>query len=167
MSYQDPTTNLFSQYSHKFNSDALSVLNIKTNGLIHQYNEWTTPWGEHLYAVSELLALLGIKAAYHNPVQYVRNIARVHYFGFTCHPSQIDEATNKLVSIINDMSSSKWVIASMYNLGSIELGKLNPADPDKVCVFSYLAVKHNHETDVQNTYGWATFQEGGLPPEFK
>ena len=55
----------------------------------------------------------------------------------------------------------------MYNLGMIKLGKLDPADPDRVCVFSYLAVKYPHESDVAFMYGWATFQEGQMPPEFK
>lgn len=167
VSCQNLTTDLFPQHSYKFNSDALNILSIKSNGTIYQYNEYVNPWGQELYNIVDLLSLLRIKSAYDNPVQYVRCVAKVHHFGFTCHPSRVDAAVDKLISIINDMSSSKWINASMYNLGSIQLGKLDPADPDRVCVFSYLAVKHNHEMDVQSTYGWATFQEGGLPPEFK
>ncbi len=161
------TTDLFPQYQHKFNADALQVFKTKTNNLIHQYNDWSSPGGEHAYALVELLALLGIKSAINNPVQYVRSISVVQHFGFTCHPSRVDDAIDKISSAVNDMASSKWINASMYNLGLIQLGKLNPTDPDRVCVFSYVAVKHAHEMDVETVYGWMKFKEGAVPPELK
>lgn len=159
----------FSAFSMMFNEDAKKVFQTKAQGLIHQYNE-PTDERHVLYGLFELAALLGIKAADDNPCgqMFQRKAARVRYFGFTCSPKDLDAARNKLIRIINDMASSKWLIASLYNLGTLELAS-DPLTPStkRIAVFSYLAVRPECESAVDQTYSFAEFSEGGVPPEFK
>jgi hypothetical protein len=141
-------------------------MGVKAHGTMHQYNKPVNEWS-YLFNLIELIALLGIKSAEHNPCQFTREVARVHCFGFTCQPSEVDKATLKLVAAINDMANSKWVMASLYNLGMIELQRVKPQDPHKVCIVSYLAVPYDKETDLASAYSWLQFPDGGMPPEFK
>lgn len=156
-----------SAFSFMFNDAAKAVFANKANGLVHQYSEPNRP--EHsLYHLFELAALLGIKSADENPCEtmFTRRFALVRFFGFTCHPNDLDKARNKLIAIINDMSTSKWVIASLYNLGTLEFAS-DPLTPTtkKIAVFSYLAVDSNFDEAVSATYNFAEFKEGGTPPE--
>lgn len=150
-----------------FNDAAQAVFKNKCHNLIHQYNVPKHP-GYYAYNTIELLALLGLKEAQDNPCEklYDRKYAPVKFFGFRCDPADLDKARNKLVSIINDMAASKWIIASLYNLGTLELVS-DPLTPGtrKICIFSYLAVDLDHEDDVKAVYSFAEFKEGGVPPE--
>lgn len=152
-----------------FNQAAKDVFATKATSTIYQYNE-PTDERHIMYGLFELAALLGIKSADNNPCgqMYIRQAAKVRYFGFRCRPEDLDKARYKLARIINDMATSKWIIASLYNLGVMELAS-DPLTPStkKVCVFSYLAVKPEHDQHVSDTYSFAEFIEGGLPPEFK
>lgn len=167
-----PTLDAGDQYpafKMMFNQHAQAIMNTKTQGLIHQYNEPTNE--RHvLYNLFELAALLGVKAAQDNPCaqMFVRKVAKVRFFGFTCEPHNLDKARDQLIRIINDMASSKWLIASLYNLGTLELAS-DPLMPGtkKFAIFSYLAVKPEHDADVDMTYSFVEFTEGGTPPEFK
>lgn len=160
----------FEQNKHLFNSEALKVFQTQTNSMLYQYNESTNKYPE-FYNTIELLGLLGLKSAYQNPLEgtFRREIARVFYFGFTCQKGQEQGARMKLIRAINDMAASGWLKASLCNLGSMELGTnpLFPSIKDRVAVFSYVAVKHDCEGHVENTYANYMFPEGGLPPEFK
>lgn len=158
---------VFDKYKHLFNQEALDVFKTQTSNMIFQYNVWTDPWGQELYNLIELVALLGVKEADNNPAKYTCKYSRVLSFGYTCSPNQVDDAAAKLIQAINDMAANKWINASMYNLGIIELGKINDTDPDRVCVVSHLAVKAEHDMDATETYGMLMFQEGGLPKEYK
>ncbi len=71
-----------------------------------------------------------------------------------------------MIEAINDMASKKWLVASLYNLGMMELAS-DPLDPStkRFIIFSYLAPFHNHEKDVEIAYSHLEFQEGGVPRE--
>lgn len=156
-------------YSHLFNDEAKEVFKTKAISNIHQYD---VPIDERyvLYGLIELASLLGVQAADLNPCvnMFQRRLAKVRFFGFLCEPKDLDEARVKLINIINDMASNKWLIASLYNLGTMELANdpLNPS-AKKILVFSYLAVKPEFDGFVDRAYSFAEFTEGGLPPEFK
>lgn len=162
------TIHLYPKFEQFFNKEAKAICNLQTNGMVHQYVESNHEWS-HLHGLMELIALLGIKSAKHNPCEkfFDRKYAMVHCFGFSCEANKIDAATIELINNVNDMASNKFVNASLYNLGMMKLGKHDPADPDMYCVFSYLAVPHEHEATVKSKYSHLQFPEGGLPPRFK
>lgn len=122
-----------------------------------------------LYGVIELLALLGLKSCQDNPCIkfFDRKYAMVQCFGFTCDYADADDAAKRLITIINDMAASKWVVASLYNIGRFDLNGANGQPDGRCCIVSYLAVPAEREADVKSTYGWLQFPEGGLPPRFK
>lgn len=153
---------------HLFHPAAKELFKTQTQQLLYQYNESDHPYPE-LWDTIELLGLLGLKSAYHNPLEgtFTRKVAVVQHFGFVCDKKDIDKARRKVINIVNDMAASGWLKASLCNLGSMELGT-NPMFPsikNRVAVFSYVAVKHDHEGDVKNLYGNAMFKEGAMPPE--
>jgi len=163
------TSELSEVFSFMFNDDAKQVFANKTYNLTHQYDIITSPLC-NLYNTIELLALLDIKSANYNPCEnlVVHTVSPVKYFGITCSSQDLDKARNKLIDAINDMASNKWLIASLYNLGTIELAS-DPLDPTtkRYIVFSYLAPYDEHIASVDAAYGWLQFQEGSIPPEFK
>lgn len=155
---------------HLFHPAALEVFKTQTPHMIYQYNDSDHPYPE-FYDTIELLGLLGLKSAYHNPLEgtFTRKIAVVQHFGFVCDKKDIDKARRKVINIVNDMAASGWLKASLCNLGSMELA-VNPMFPsikNRVAVFSYVAIKHDCERYVKDLYGNAMFKEGGMPPEFK
>ena len=162
------TVDLYPSFKPLYTSEAIKVLNTQTRNMIHQRVESNHPWS-HLYGLIELAALLGIKSAEHNPCEkfFDRKLDIVMCFGYTCFPHQVGVVANDIVQHTNDMASNKLITASLYNLGMFELGKLDPNDPDRVVVFSYLAVPTEHEDYVKQTYSFMQFPEGGMPPEFK
>lgn len=135
--------------------------------MVEQYNEKTGH--STLYDVTELLRKLGLKTAQNNdfPGNWTRKYALVTCFGFRCDNADADEATKRLVTIINDMASSKWIKASLYNIGRVDLNG-NDGLPNGECmIISYLAIPSDYEKDVKSAYGWVQFPEGGIPPRFK
>ena len=152
-----------------FNKHAQDIMNTKAQGLIHQYNE-PTDERHVLYNLFELAALLGIQSASNNPCDqmFIRKVAKVKFFGFKCKPQDLDRARDKLIRIINDMAASKWLIASLYNLGTLQLANYPyTGGSGDIAVFSYLAVRPEFEEAVDMTYKFAEFSEGATPPEFK
>jgi len=129
---------------------------------IHQYNEKVGP--TTLYEVTRLLALLKLKSAQDNPFSgnYQRKIAVMTCFGFHCDQVDADSAAKKLITIINDMAASKWIKASLYNMGRMDI-----PGSQECMVISYVAIPSEFEDDVKTVYGWVQFPEGGLPPRFK
>lgn len=161
------TQDLYPTYKHLFNADAKFYLGRKAYQMVEQYNEKNGP--STLYDVTELLAKLGLKEAQDNPFDgnYIRKYALVTCFGFRCDYVDADDATKKLVTIINDMASSKWIWSSLYNIGRVDLNG-NDGLPNGECmIISYLAIPSDYEKDVKSTYGWVQFPEGGVPPRFK
>ena len=156
------TIDLYPTYKHLFNGEARIAFNTKTYNMIHQYNEKTGP--STLYEVTLLLEKLGLKSAKNNTFSgnYTRKCAIVMCFGFTCQLSEVDDATKKLITTVNDIAFGRRIRASLYNLGRMDL------HGGKECVvFSYLAIPSEHEEDVKKNYGWIQFPEGGVPPRFK
>lgn len=134
---------------------------------VHQYNEKTG--NSTLYDVTELLAKLGLKSAQDNPFDgnYTRKYALLQCFGFRCELTDVDEAAKKLITVINDMAANKWIKASLYNIGKIDLNGVDGLPNGECMIVSYLAIPSEFEANVKSTYGWVQFPEGGIPPRFK
>ncbi len=143
-------------------------MSVHTPQMVYQYNE---PTDERAigFGLVELLALLGLKSAQDNPFgqMWTRKFSVVKGFGFTCDYINADEAAKRLITIINDIAASKWINASLYNIGRIDLNGQDGKPNGKCCIAAYLAVKADHEEDVKSVYGWVQFPEGGVPPRFK
>ena len=163
-------TEEYNKYESLFHPKAKEVFKNVTRNLIYQYNQSEHKYYQ-MYDVIELLGCLGLKEAESNPLEHTfeRKLAIVRYFGFTCRKKDKYQACHKLIGVINDMAASDWLVASLVNLGSLELG-INPMFPsinDRVAVFSYVAVKEEYSNIVTDLYRNCEFTEGGIPPEFK
>ena len=115
------TIDLYLTYQHLFNSEAIKAFSNRTHNMVHQYNEKTGP--STLYEVTLLLEKLGLKSAQDNRFSgnYIRKYSIVMCFGFTCKNSDADDAAKQLIDIINVMATSKWINASLYNIGRMDL----------------------------------------------
>jgi hypothetical protein len=162
-------TALGDAFSFMFNEDAKELFKVQSQNLIHQYNEIVDDRA-YLYNLVELLGLLGLKSCQNNPYGqfYVRKVAKVRYFGTLCKANEVIPGIHKIINAINHMASQKWLKASLYNLGMMELAS-DPLDPStkRFVIFSYLAVSPDHEQDVDLFAKGIEFQEGAVPPEFK
>lgn len=153
-------------FDHLFNDEAREVFKTKAYGLIHQYNTINDERA-HMYNLFELASLLDVRSALHNPCInfYTHNFVKVKFFGLTCQPHEVIPCIYKVIEAINNMASNKWLQASLYNLGMMELRDVD--GKQSFAIFSYLAPKAEHEIDVEQAYSHIEFQEGGVPPEFK
>lgn len=129
--------------------------------MVHQYNEKNGP--STLFDVTLFLEKLGLKEAQDNPFDgnYIRKFSIVMCFGFMCKNSDADDAAKQLIDIINVMATNKWINASLYNIG-----RMNLFGGEECVIFSYLAVPTEHEEHVKTNCS-AQFPEGGVPPRFK
>lgn len=162
--------NLADSFSGSFNQDALDIFQIQTNSLLYQWNHRNEHSRSYLYGLMELAGLLGIRAADQNPcgALFTRMATPVKFFGVTCEGHQVIPGVNRMIDAINSMAKNKWLKASMYNLGMMELQNEDPSVQTKrFVIFSYLVVDPQYDIDVVNQFGNLLFQEGGLPPEFK
>lgn len=153
-------------FEYLFNDDARELFKNRAMNLLHQYNT-VNDERACMYGLFELAGLLGIKSAEFNPCVnfYTRQIVKVRFFGLQCQPNEVIPCIHRVIDAINDMASKKWLQASLYNLGMMELRDKD--DKPIFAVYSYLAPKVEHETDVESMYGHIEFLEGGMPPEFK
>ena len=160
------TIDLYPSFKHLFNRDAIEILKTQSYGMIHVYNEIIDERA-HAHDLIDLLSLLKIESATPNPCYsfFVRKVACVKCFGICCNNNQIVHSIHKMISAINDMASNKQFIASLSNLGMIELFSEDPNNK-KFVVFSYIAIREEHQDDVNKNYGYLQFKEGGMPQEF-
>jgi hypothetical protein len=161
------TTELGTAFINFFNAEAQEILKNQCDSLIYQYNEVVND-GAYLYNTIELLRLL--KVTKDNPAtnSYIRKAAAVNFFGVTCKVNEVVPGIHKIVDAVNDMAKNKWLKASLYNLGMLELAS-DPLTPStkRFVIFSYLAVDDKYQQDVDKAYGHLKFAEGGIPSEFK
>lgn len=154
---------IFDQF---FTPEAKNIIqNHRTNDIIHQWNRVISDnkyLGTEACALGYLLDRLDLKNyADFQQCNYVRDISRVEYFGYTCDRVDLVDAALSLVSFFNDLASRNLIRAVMTPLLSIEL-------VDGRCVVvSYVAIDQPNEALVQSTYGHLIFKEGGIPSEFK
>lgn len=163
------TTNLDKAFINSFNQEAQAIFKKQAGGLLHQWNEALDDRA-YLHGAIELLALLDIKSAEDNPADqfWVRTCAPVRFFGVTCEAKDVIPGINKMIAAVNDMAKNKWLKASLYNLGMLELAS-DPLTPStkKFCIFSYIVVDPKFDVDATTAYGDIEFKEGGMPPEYK
>jgi hypothetical protein len=149
-----------------FNAAAQNVLqNQKCNSTLVQWNRQVSNSkyeGPQAYALGEFLGKLKIKSNEDLfQSNYVREVSQVKYYGHCTTPDRLADAALVMVGMINDLATKGLIRAVLAPLMSIELVG------GKVVVVSYIAIDQPNEALVQSMYGSLSFQEGGIPPEFK
>lgn len=139
--------------------------------MIYEYNQYLDPWSEKTDRLIPLLRNLELKNVDDIEPKYVREFARVHYFGLKASESKIGEASLEMVGVINSLAEKGYAMATLSGLISLRLnefdaqGRIKPSFD--YCVLSYLAIDPQHESLVQSTYANYLFKEGGMPLEKK
>jgi|GEM_PF-2720214 len=157
---------LFAPNVLTFTPKTYRALSHKTQNLLYQWNEPTSP----LIPLVEFLAKLKLKTAKaaleQGQFQYVRRAAPVEFYGCTVSENNLQAATEMMVNFLNDVGDRGYILATLFPLGKLALAT-RPGAPKQYALFSYFVVDPKGKTYVDTTHKRFSFQEGATPPVFE
>lgn len=147
---------------NQLSADAISILNIRSTGMIHQYDVRLSDnkYYERSYLLANFLEKFNFKRAKDfDQAHVLRRTARCYCFGYISDENRVGEAALKVTQVINNLADHKMILASLNPLTSLRLAN------GRYCTVSYLAVDSQYEQLVQSAYSGCIFSEGAVPPE--
>lgn len=157
---------LFAPNVLNFSPKTYRALSHKTQNLLYQWNEPTSP----LIPLVEFLAKLKLKTAKaaieQGQFTYIRRAAPVEFYGCTVSEDKVQEATDAMIAFLNDVGDKGYILATLFSLGKLTLAT-KPGTPKQYALFSYFVVDPKGQTYVDTTYQKFSFQEGAVPAAYE
>jgi len=143
-----------------FSDEAGKALHNRAKTTLYQWDEVKGHEG-----LASLLHKLQFKTG-HNAYACYRRVAPCFYFGGACEGQYIEKVAMKLIDMINDLASKKYILATLAPLSIIQMALTGPLDKQKYVIVSYLHLDQVGEAYVKATYPHLCMEEGAYPKEF-
>jgi hypothetical protein len=136
------------------NKEVSDVMNKRVYGLVHERNE---SLDGNLSSLVSLLIKLKIKSAPTYPMQFVRKLDIVKFFGVTVQEKDIEKGVVEISNVLNFLGSKGYIT------GSLGFGVLALSDKQFV-VYAYPAINEQGCLYLETNKNYYEMKEGALAP---
>jgi len=157
---------IYPMFEHAFSDKAKKTMSLKTDSLLHQYNEPL----DSAYILT-MLGNLGLKtcARYKglNPVDmYIRKTDLIHFVASRAIKDKLPIAINKVIATVNDVADNGFTKVCLVQLSVIETVPIDLPEPEFI-VISYISLTEKGSQYVVQNWPDMFIPEGGIPQRVK